>query len=248
MCHAPARRNPPTLRRLVLPSIPDPRQELRALQCGLCAGCGRKLATRSYFHRDLGGLRVAALICMACATTRRPVHDIPVLRASPLLRLRLTHGTTASAPRGDAAALAPHLDAGDWDRFASPLHALLVAQGGRCALWRPGQPWRERCAAGDEQQLLYVDHDHSNGLVRALLCPPCNSREGWGAGSAAHRRATERLRLHPPAQLCPATRGLTYAWLTGWERPPGWRPVTPKRQPSRVRPRPLSARTTDSRT
>ena len=239
MCHAVRRPLLPCPTRLALLSLPPhPRDELRALQHGLCAGCGRPLKTRSYFARDSGGLRIAALICMGCAQSRRPVADPPVLHAPPLLRLRLTHGTPASTPRGDAGRLAAAFAAGDWDRFASPLHALLVAQGGRCALWRPGKPAREQCSAGGEHQLLYLDHDHSTGLARALLCPPCNSREGWGAGSPAQRAAAARLRDDPPAGRCPATRGLSHYWLTGWARPAGWRPEGPPRLPSRTRPRP----------
>lgn len=224
------------------PTRPHPRDELRAVQHGLCAACGRPLASRAYFFRDLDGLRVAALICMACVVAKAPVPDTPVLRVDPLLRLRLTFGTPASAPRGDSAQLGPALAAGDWDAFASPLHALLVAQGGQCALHRLGKPWRERCSDGGDHQLLYVDHDHATGLARALLCPPCNSREGWGAGSQSHRSATELLRAQPPAQACAATAGLTHRWLTGWLRPPDWRPAVPDRLPSRTRPRPARAR------
>ncbi len=220
------------------PPQAHPRDELRRFQDGACAACGRGLARRSYFHRDLGGLRVAGLVCMACATAKAPVADPPVLRVDPLLRLRLTFGTTASAPRGVDRALLAALDRGDWDAFASPLHALYVQQGGRCALHRPGKPTRERCSSGGHDQLLYVDHDHATGLARALLCPPCNSREGWGCGSPAHIAATQALRTDPPAQRCPATAGLTYRWLTGWARPAGWSPARPPRHPSRVRPRP----------
>jgi hypothetical protein len=221
------------------PLPPDPRAELRAWQNGRCAGCGRRLAHRAYFHRDSNGLRVAALVCMHCASTRAPVPDPPIHRVSPLLRLRLTHGTTASIPRRDPALLQDALQAEDWDRFASPLHALWVAQDGRCALHHPGKPARERCSAGGWNQVLYVDHDHAGPRhVRSLLCPPCNSREGWNSGSALHRRLVDRLRHDPPARRCPATAGLTYRWVTGWARPAGWSPVAPPREPSRTRPRP----------
>ncbi len=42
--------------------------------------------------------------------------------------------------------------------------ALLESQGGLCAICRRGRGTRE----------FSVDHDHSTGLVRGLLCDPCN--------------------------------------------------------------------------
>lgn len=46
-------------------------------------------------------------------------------------------------------------------------HALLVEQGGVCAICRsdsPGKRWDE----------FAVDHCHETGTVRGLLCGPCN--------------------------------------------------------------------------
>jgi hypothetical protein len=41
--------------------------------------------------------------------------------------------------------------------------AMLQAQGGVCAI----------CAQGSEKKFA-IDHDHSTGRVRGLLCIPCN--------------------------------------------------------------------------
>ena len=49
--------------------------------------------------------------------------------------------------------------------------ALLRAQEGRCAICATDQPLRCR-------SLLYVDHCHTTGTVRGLLCHPCNAAIG----------------------------------------------------------------------
>jgi len=41
---------------------------------------------------------------------------------------------------------------------------LLAAQGGHCAL----------CPSGPKSRRLHVDHEHSTGKVRGLLCHRCN--------------------------------------------------------------------------
>ena len=46
-------------------------------------------------------------------------------------------------------------------------HALVVAQGGRCAICNDQLAGR-----------ICVDHDHSTGAVRGLLCSPCNTGIG----------------------------------------------------------------------
>ena len=48
--------------------------------------------------------------------------------------------------------------------------ALLVAQGGVCAVCK------EACPSG---RRLAVDHDHATGAVRGLLCARCNPMIGY---------------------------------------------------------------------
>lgn len=48
---------------------------------------------------------------------------------------------------------------------ASDHARLLAAQDGRCAICKGTRPYE-----------LQVDHDHATGLVRGLLCKPCNKR------------------------------------------------------------------------
>ena len=46
--------------------------------------------------------------------------------------------------------------------------AMVVAQGGRCASCGTTPP------AFPDRKRLVVDHDHTTGIVRGLLCPGCN--------------------------------------------------------------------------
>lgn len=50
---------------------------------------------------------------------------------------------------------------------------LLAEQGGVCAICKEVRSWNRR-----EGEVLVVDHDHSTGEVRGLLCHPCNQTLG----------------------------------------------------------------------
>lgn len=54
---------------------------------------------------------------------------------------------------------------------------LLERQGGVCAICR------------DPNRALDIDHDHGDGLVRGLLCGPCNRGIGFMDDDAARLRA-----------------------------------------------------------
>lgn len=53
--------------------------------------------------------------------------------------------------------------------------AMLAAQGGVCAIC--GRP-ETRPAPNGQPSRLHVDHNHSTGLVRGLLCNNCNQAIG----------------------------------------------------------------------
>lgn len=64
-------------------------------------------------------------------------------------------------------------------------HALVLAQGGRCAI----------CRRDDRK--LDIDHSHQEGHVRALLCSPCNRALGFfNDDPELIHRAEEYLRSH----------------------------------------------------
>ena len=80
------------------------------------------------------------------------------------------------------------LESGEYDR-------LYAEQGFRCAICQ---------RATGKVKRLAVDHDHDTGLVRGLLCGPCNklvgyfrnSPEAFDRAAAYLRRAQERNRLN----------------------------------------------------
>jgi hypothetical protein len=56
--------------------------------------------------------------------------------------------------------------------------ALLARQGGRCAI----------CGVTAPARGLFVDHCHDTGMVRGLLCGPCNSALGFMGDDSARLR------------------------------------------------------------
>ncbi len=78
---------------------------------------------------------------------------------------------------------------------ATEYHELLEYQGGRCYI----------CHRRPASKRLAVDHDHTTGAVRGLLCKACN-RDVLGHlrdDTTALARAIEYLQLPPAKQLWP---------------------------------------------
>ena len=74
--------------------------------------------------------------------------------------------------------------------------ALLKEQDGRCAICRH----HERTQTGDRTWGLSMDHDHTTGRVRGLLCNRCNRAIGLcGDDPAILERAAQYLRGLPNA-------------------------------------------------
>ena len=68
--------------------------------------------------------------------------------------------------------------------------ALFDKQDGACAICKRD--------GANFKQTLHVDHDHSNGRVRGLLCPRCNAMLGWleTHGAAANDYLLSSLSAH----------------------------------------------------
>jgi hypothetical protein len=74
---------------------------------------------------------------------------------------------------------------GDYDR-------LYEAQGGVCALCQ---------VATGKARRLSVDHDHTTGEVRGILCRPCNDMLGHGRDQVAFFERVIWYLVSPPARL-----------------------------------------------
>ena len=127
---------------------------------------------------------------MAAAKVRRCVDCIPgsVRKAPhPGPRCASHHRAVLEARKARARARRRvkvfGLADGDYER-------LQAFQGGRCAICQ---------VATGKARALAVDHEHTTGLVRGLLCKPCNFVLLGRYDTAALQRALDYLE-HPPAE------------------------------------------------
>lgn len=66
----------------------------------------------------------------------------------------------------------------------------------------------------------HVDHDHTTGVVRGLLCFSCNKALGMlGDNETAMRRAVAYMRGEPMFMPKPSEQMLDRAGLTEWQAP-----------------------------
>lgn len=68
---------------------------------------------------------------------------------------------------------------------------MYLFQGGLCAICR---------RASGKTRRLSVDHDHKTGLVRMLLCRPCNDMLGHARDDPEFFLRAARMLTNPPAR------------------------------------------------
>lgn len=158
----------------------------------VCALCARRYKTLKKTPDDATAARLAAFLSdppgQRCPTTAGLGHQ--------------------SRPRRFNSGLAPtEIPAPEtWSYSNSVMHSLFLWQRGRCAICSTGLPVATR------PRFVHVDHDDATGLIRGLLCHRCNCCLGqdWQFTFWEHHALTVDAYLNfPPAQTCPATRGLT---------------------------------------
>ena len=129
------------------------RNTLRARECRTCAGTFQG----KYNSRT----------CSNCKEANRA-------KANQSFRARRPHYWRDWQRRTNATRM-PHLV--KYGLTVDDYEALAESQGGRCAICRESPDWK---ANGGR---LVVDHDHTTGAVRGLLCPSCNLGLGYFADS-----------------------------------------------------------------
>lgn len=130
----------------------------------------------------------------------KPCKDCPPdsKRPAPNPGPRCATHWRAERKRRSAASHARHL-AKTYGLEVGEYEAILEHQGGRCAICQ---------RATGRTRRLSVDHDHATGLVRGLLCRPCNDMLGHGRDDPPFfRRAADYLE-QPPAPAAGVHRGV----------------------------------------
>jgi hypothetical protein len=145
----------------------DPDDRLHVGYCGVCF----RAYNRKRYAED--GRRITAN-CSMCGIERVPedrVHQAYCPDCFNAWRIQRTYGITP-------------------DDYA----AMLEKQGGGCAICgvQQSQMWRE-----SRRRPLVIDHCHTSGKIRALLCDYCNRGLGQFRDSPALlRKAAEYLEAH----------------------------------------------------
>lgn len=89
--------------------------------------------------------------------------------------------------------------AGTHERRVKKIYGLADGDYGRIYLFQA-----RRCAICQRStgttRKLSVDHDHATGLVRGLLCRPCNDFLGWIRDDPAAGRRLHNYLVDPPAR------------------------------------------------
>lgn len=143
-----------------------------ATKDGRCWACvqRRRWYTEPVEPLDEGGLRHQALNSIPlCRLPRKERSESPEMRR--IYRERYRQKAMAEDKEGWLAkqrAMARRRDRRKrYGLSEEGYEALLEAQGGVCAICGGGP-------RGRRPDTFYVDHDHVSGVVRGLLCSPCN--------------------------------------------------------------------------
>lgn len=199
-------------------------------QKGKCAVCSERVrwsseepsedgvvacSLRQWVEDDL----LLGLVCARCSRRYKTMNVTPdgkavrglprFLADPPGQRCAATAGLgRQSRPRRFNSLLAPTEvpSPESWSYTNTVIHSLFLWQRGRCAICSTG------LSVGTRARYVHVDHDDASGLIRGLLCHRCNTCLGqdWQHGWWEHHAPTvQAYEEFPPAQICPATRGLT---------------------------------------
>jgi hypothetical protein len=123
-----------------------------------CKGCGIVKVPEDFYHKA-DGYRQGA--CKECCRKKQTAYNRALLIADPLYNKRENVRKAAQKSRLKL-------------KFGITLeryNEILMNQNGVCKICKSGPTGRFT--------VLAVDHDHSTGAIRGLLCTRCNLRLGW---------------------------------------------------------------------
>lgn len=177
-----------------------------------CNGCGRDLA-RSAFSPD----------------SSKGGHDPRKSRCRECIKLRdNTKYRTRVGPKITKAAGERYKQLRKYGLTGAQYAEMMIAQGGVCAICGRSESRRPpKTSASTTVRLfetpenLCVDHDHTTGAVRGLLCTTCNCGVGFfGDDIERLRSAVAYLEAHAkalvaPPQNSPLSAGAHYAEGSG---------------------------------
>lgn len=176
-----------------------------------CTKCGSiKPATTEHFNRHKNGLRPECRDCQkaygrAYKAANRDAINAKAARYREANRAALSEKQREYYGRNREALLAYHRAAAlkhEYGLSSEQYMAIFDAQGGVCRL----------CGSGPGTKSLRVDHCHSTGLVRGLLCAACNSALGvLGDNELGLMRAMEYLRSAATRFSAAVPEGLAYS-------------------------------------
>lgn len=164
----------------------DENQRYRGALCRAAKACpeGKKVCRRCRLPKDkdqfsrgtmnTDGLNSYCSFCSRRAANKSTLRNLEKVRERERVR------NSCSVHRGERLLCNYGITLGKYN-------ALLAEQGGVCAICKKEE-------SSKKKKNLSVDHDHSTGIVRGLLCHQCNSGLGmFKESSSLTQAATEYL-------------------------------------------------------
>jgi hypothetical protein len=146
-----------------------------------CGRCGR-IKPLEEFNRDRSGRSGYGYRCKPCARAATRVHQAANSEGVRLKQAEYRSRPDVKARTRDRLLRAKYgVSAEEYDR-------ILAQQGGTCAICSGSK-------RDSRSRELPVDHDHTTGSIRGILCDPCNRTLGlFGDDPGTLRAAARYLR------------------------------------------------------
>lgn len=143
----------------------------------LCQRCSEDKPLEDFYdagYTRADGTRPKMTICKVCSAVKSREYYQANLESQRTKGREKARAARAADPEGVAQRAYASRVKGKYGITIDAVNEMWADQGGRCAICgAPEPPFAER------HQRLHVDHDHQTGVVRGLLCSPCNQGLGY---------------------------------------------------------------------